>query len=71
MDISSEFISQLGYKLDNQAYHLKNYVSDLWVYEEMYNKNLIARTLSLDRHKYVLENKFKEFYNPKKPSEMS
>lgn len=70
LDLTSEYISELSYKLDNEAYYLKNYVADLWVYEEMYNKNLIYRTQSLDRHKTVLETKFREYHHVGKSSEL-
>jgi len=61
-DVVNEYVSEISYKLDNEAYSLKNFVENCWMYEEMYQKNILNYINSLDKHKNILETKFKDLH---------
>ena len=41
---------------------MRKYVGELWDYEEMYVKGLLQKVNGLDKHRGVMETKFREFH---------
>lgn len=59
-DVVSEYVGELSSKLNNETYSLKKFVGNCWMYEEMYQKNILSYINSLDKHKTIMDTKFKD-----------